>query len=325
MDRVCALVLTRNRKQLLLECLEGLDGMTHPAAALVLVDNASSDGTAELLRERGFLDRDGVSYVRLERNLGSAGGYAKGIELAREQPADWIWILDDDAEPRPEALERLLAAPEASDPGTAALASAVIGPDGRVDPLHRGRFRRFLEALPPSAYRPGTHPELGFSSFTGLLVRAGVARSIDPPRADFFIWYDDVEYSVRLRSRGRIHLVPESEVLHKFGMGGEADTRRSRFWNRMLGTSYPSAPWDGYWKNLSGIRNFFWIKHRYGRPSRLAFTGMVLTYVMKTLMYEPRPLRRIPWVVRAALAGRRGQPLGLTAERWARIAGPPRA
>src|SRR5215210_913570 len=113
MDGVCALVLTMNRKRLLLECLEGLRGMTVPVARTVIVDNASSDGTQEVLRERGLLDDPATAYVRLERNLGSAGGYAKGVEVARDQPTDWIWIMDDDAEPRPDALERLLAAPEA--------------------------------------------------------------------------------------------------------------------------------------------------------------------------------------------------------------------
>jgi rhamnopyranosyl-N-acetylglucosaminyl-diphospho-decaprenol beta-1,3/1,4-galactofuranosyltransferase len=324
MDSVCAVVLTRNRKQLLLECIEGLRAMTVPLTRTVIVDNASSDGTEEVLRERGLLD-DATVYVRLERNLGSAGGYAKGVEVARDQPADWIWIMDDDAEPRREALERLLAAPEAADPGTAAMASAVVGPSGEPDLLHRGLFRRFLQALPAESYRAGGHPVLGFSSFTGLLVRTEVAQGIDLPRADFFIWGDDVEYSVRIRSRGRIHLVPESEVLHKFQMGGDADTRRSRFWNRVLGTSYPSAPWDGYWKNVNGVCNFFWIKHRYGRPSPLAFAGMVSTYVVKTLMFDRRPLRRIPWIVRAALAGRRGQPMGMTPERWAEVAGRGRA
>jgi rhamnopyranosyl-N-acetylglucosaminyl-diphospho-decaprenol beta-1,3/1,4-galactofuranosyltransferase len=324
MDRVCALVVTRNRKELLLECIEALSRMTHPASQMVIVDSGSTDGTEAALGERGLLGDPAMTFVRLEHNMGSAGSYARGIEEARKLPVDWIWLMDDDAEARPDALELLLSAHAAQRPDTAALASAVIGPDGEIDRLHRGRVRRFLEALPLDAYRPGAHRELGFSSYTGLLVRTDVARSIDPPRADFFFWNDDVEYSIRLRTRGRIYLVPESRVLHKFQMGGEADTRRSRFWNCLLGTSYPSAPWESYWKNLSGVRNFFWIKHRYGRVTRLAFAGMVAAYVVRTLMFERRPLRRIPWVVKAALAGRRGEPLGLTPERWAQIAGPGR-
>jgi len=321
MDRVCALVLTRNRKRLLLECLDGLGRSTHPVSGTVVVDNASSDGTAELLSERGLLDRDDVVYVRLERNLGSAGGYARGVEVARDQSADWIWIMDDDAEPRPDALERLLASPAAREPHTAALASAVVVPNGDVDVLHRGRIKRFLQALPEDEYVPGTPVRLGFSSFTGLLVRSEVARVTDPPRADFFIWFDDVEYSIRLRRHGEIRLVPESEMLHKFQMGGVTGTRRGRFWNRVLGTSYPSPAWDDYWKNVNGVRNFFWIRQRYWPPSRLQFAGLVGAYVVKALLFDPRPHRGVPWIVRAALAGRRGEAAPMTPERWAGIAG----
>jgi hypothetical protein len=113
-------------------------------------------------------------------------------------------------------------------------------------------------------------------------------------------------------------------MLHKFQMGGEADTRRSRFWNRLLGTSYPSASWESYWKNVNGVCNFFWIKYRYGRPSRLAFAGMVGTYVAKSLMFDRGPLKRIPWIVRAARAGRRGETIAMTPERWAQVTGPGR-
>jgi GT2 family glycosyltransferase len=319
MDDVCALVLTRNRKALLFECLSGLRRMTVPATRIVIVDNASSDGTEDALRAEGVLDQPDVVYVRLEENTGSAGGYSKGIEVAREQPVDWIWIMDDDAEPEPEALERLLASPYAREERTAALASAVVVPSGDVDVLHRGRIRRFLRELPASEYLPGNHVALGYCSFTGMMVRAEVARAEDPPRADFFIWFDDVEYSIRLRRHGEIRLVPESRMGHKFQMGGTADTRRSRFWNRLLGTSYTSNDWADYWKNLNGIRNFMWVKHTYGNPGLPEFGFLLGGYVVKTLMFEPRPFRRIPWIVRASLAGRRGQPLGLTAERWAQI------
>jgi GT2 family glycosyltransferase len=153
-----------------------------------------------------------------------------------------------------------------------------------------------------------------------MALRADAARAIDLPRADFFLWGDDVEYSIRLRGRGRIVLVPESRVLHKHQMGGDADTRRSRFWNRLLGTSYPSATWEDYWKTVNSVRNFAWIKHRYGDPSRRAFAVTVAGYVVKTLMFERQPLRRIPWIVRAARAGREGRSLDMTPDRWREIA-----
>jgi GT2 family glycosyltransferase len=227
--------------------------------------------------------------------------------------------MDDDAEPRADALERLLASRLARDPSTAALCSAVLGPDGEVDVLHRGFVGRFLRALPADEYRPGTAPRLGFSSYTGLLVRSDVAAAIGAPRAELFTWGDDVEYSLRIRSRGELRLIPESRVVHKSAMGG-VSTRRSRFWNRILGVSYPSSPLPDYWKQLHLVRNFTWIRYRYFRPGRGAVAGIAAAYAVKSLLYDERPLRRIPWIFRAAWRGMRDQPLGLSRDEWVRIA-----
>jgi len=317
MATVCAVVLTRNRQELLVECLRALLAQTRPPACVLVVDNASTDGTAERLEREGLLARPEVRYERREENTGGAGGYAAGVRIGAGLGHDWLWLMDDDAEPHPDALERLLASPPAADPRTAVLATTVRTPTGELELLHRGHLGRFMRTLDPAAYEPGAgYAPLGFASFVGYLVRGDVARALDPPRAEFFIGCDDVEYSVRARRHGEIRLVPESVIVHKLGMGGGSVTRRSRFWNRALGFGYTSASWEGYWKNLYAIRNFMWVKHRYGRVSPLAFAGLTATYVVKALMYDRRPLRRIPWIVRYALNGRRGDFSGPTPAQW---------
>lgn len=319
MSTVCALVLTRNRRELLLECLGALTRQTVPVDRVVVVDNASTDGTPDAVAELGLGER--LVYRRLERNLGSAGGYSYGVEVARGlEGIDWIWIMDDDAEPPPDSLERLLAAPAASDPGTAALASAVVVPGGEIDTLHRGFTGRFLRALPAEEYRPGNHVELGFSSFTGLLVAGHAARAEGPPRADFFIWADDVEYTIRLRRHGRLVLVPEAVIVHKTRMGGRGNTLRGRLINRLFGVAYPSADWDTYWKNLHMFRNFAWIKREHFGAGRGELAQVALAYVVKSLLYDSKPLRRVPWILWASARGRRGEPLEMPPERWERIA-----
>jgi rhamnopyranosyl-N-acetylglucosaminyl-diphospho-decaprenol beta-1,3/1,4-galactofuranosyltransferase len=316
-SRVAALVLTRNRRELLLECLGALERQSAPVDRVVVVDNDSSDGTEETVRGLGLGER--LVYRRLDRNMGSAGGYAAGIEVARELEIDWIWVMDDDAEPRDDALERLLAAPAASDPGTAALASAVVVPGGDVDVLHRGFTGRFLRALPAEEYREGNHVALGFSSFTGLFVSARAARAEDPPRADFFIWADDVEYTIRLRRHGRIVLVPEAVIVHKTRMGGRGNTLRGRITNRVMGVEYPSADWDDYWKHLHTFRNYAWIKREHFGAGRGELALIAGAYVVKSLLYDSRPLRRLPWILWASARGWRGEPLGMSPERWERV------
>jgi GT2 family glycosyltransferase len=257
-----------------------------------------------------------IEFHRVETNTGSSGGYAEGIRRSLEHQSEWLWLMDDDAEPQPDALERLLASPPAADPATAALCCAVVHPDGRVDPLHRCRMARFIVPLPASAYEPGRYADVDCASFVGLMLRTSVVRQIGTPRPEFFIAYDDAEWTLRARRRGRLRLIPEARIVHKLTMGGRDETRRSRLWNRVLGLGYSSAPWDGYWKNLYGIRNFIAIKEAQAPLSPLGFAGLTAAYVGKALLYDARPLRAVPWIVRFALKGRRGDFSGPSPAAW---------
>lgn len=319
MATVCAFVLTRNRKILLAECLEALLAQTHPVDQVIVFDNASDDGTEALLRQLGLLDRPELVFRRSERNLGGAGGYAEGVRLGSQSGQEWLWLMDDDAEPHQDALERMLASPPGRDAATSVLCTAVRQVDGRVEPLHRCRLGRFIVPLPEGAYRPGTYADVSCASFVGFMIRTAVAREIGLPRAEFFLGYDDAEYSLRARRHGPIRLVPESTVVHKIAMGGGESTRRSRLWNRVLGQHYTSAPWESFWKNLYGVRNFMAVKHSRGPVPTVAFAGLTAVYVIKTLLYDAAPLRRLPWIVRYARKGRAGDFTGPSPDDWVRM------
>jgi GT2 family glycosyltransferase len=298
----CAVVVTYNRRELLAGCIEALLAQTVAPEEVVVIDNGSTDGTRELLAERGLLER--VRYVRLEENSGSSGGFAAGVEEARGTAAGWVWLMDDDAEPAPDCLERLLASSAAFDASTAALCPAVVGSAGDVDLGHRGHFRGRPRPLALSAYEPGSAPELDFFTFVGVLIRTAVARAADPPRADFFIWADDYEYSFRIARHGAIRLVPEARIVHH-DVGQAYSNRRSRFWNRLTGWSYVPTPLEAFWRNLCGVRNYVWMKKRYEGQGPLGAAFTVAQFAVKSLLYDERPLRRIPWIVRYGRAGRR--------------------
>lgn len=318
MTTVCAFVLTRNRKALLAECLRALLAQTWRIEAIVVLDNASTDGTEDHLRALGLLDEPRVRLERRTSNTGGAGGYREGMRLGLEQDCDWLWLMDDDAEPRADALERLLAAPPACDPNTAALCSAVVHPDGTVDPQHRCELGRFIVPLDSRAYERGRYAPVDCASFVGLLVRSSAAREAGLPMAEFFIGYDDAEYCLRLRRHGEIRLVPESELVHKVPIGGGSPTRRSRLVNRMLGATYAPVEWDAFWRDLYRVRNFMWLKHRHGDVRPGEFAVLTAGYLGKSLLYDPRPLRRLPWIVRFALKGRRGDWSAPSPEEWSR-------
>src|SRR5919199_5119307 len=117
--RVVAVVVTYNRKAMLAECLRALGAQTHPLAAVVLVDNASTDGTEAHVAATGAAAGLDVRYVRLARNGGGAEGFHYGVKHALALAGDWLWLMDDDCEPDEDCLRRLLASGAAADPRTA--------------------------------------------------------------------------------------------------------------------------------------------------------------------------------------------------------------
>jgi rhamnopyranosyl-N-acetylglucosaminyl-diphospho-decaprenol beta-1,3/1,4-galactofuranosyltransferase len=315
---VCALVVTYNRRALLEECLRAIEAQTVPPGELIVVDNASTDGTAELLREPGFAGRPGVTVLRLDENLGSSGGFARGFEAARAADAEWLWTMDDDAEPAPDCLERLLESPPAREPGTACVCPKVVYADGSLNDVMRADFRRRLRPLPPERYRDGHHPPIGVTSFVGPLYRMSAVRAIDPPKAEFFVWGDDVEYSLRLRREGEIRLVPEAVMVHRPASQSHMN-RRSRFWNAVLPVRMYPTPLERFWQNLDGLRNYIWIKRHYESQSAVSAAGTTLQFVAKHLLYDDRPFRRIPWILRYARDGRRGRFHNIAPADWAEM------
>ena len=93
-----SIVVTFNRKELLLEALESLLNQTVAPTRIILIDNHSTDGTKALLAEHHLLDNPLIDYRYLEENIGGAGGFSLGMEIARaKSELDWISLSDDDA------------------------------------------------------------------------------------------------------------------------------------------------------------------------------------------------------------------------------------
>ena len=210
--RVTAVVVTHNRVALLRECLAALRAQTRRPDAVLVVDNASADGTADVVREE-FPE---VQLLRLAENEGATGGFHAGLEAGRAGGADWLWLLDDDSIARPDALERLLEAPAraAGLPAPALLASRVDWRDGRPHPMNMPVVRRRDVPVLIAACAAGLVP-LRTATWVSLLVRGDAIDRHGLPRKAFFFQADDIEYTARLLRREHGYLVPESAVEHR--------------------------------------------------------------------------------------------------------------
>ena len=188
MESTCAVVVTYNRRPLLEECVQALLDQTAAVDEIIVVDNASTDGTADLVRER-FPQ---VRLEALEENLGGAGGFHHGIGLAHALGHDWLWVMDDDTIPTPTALEALLDGVRRAPERPAMLASQVHWTDGSLHPMNypHPRWRS-----PADLVRTAEHGLVLIRSntFVSLLVARETVDRWGLPQAAYFIWGEDTD------------------------------------------------------------------------------------------------------------------------------------
>ena len=208
--KVAAVVVTYNRKGLLLECIEHLCAQTvRPLLDVLVIDNASTDGTEEALAE---LIADGsITYVNTGANLGGAGGFNYGMREAVERGYDYVWVMDDDCMPEPDALEELLVHADALDGNYGWLSSKVLWKDGSICTMNVQR-QNLTENITDFS---GDLVPADLASFVSLFTPAKVIREFGLPIADFFLWTDDWEFTRRISRKLPCYVVPSSVVIHK--------------------------------------------------------------------------------------------------------------
>jgi GT2 family glycosyltransferase len=299
-ERIVAVVVTYNRCRLLAQALSAIREQTQPPDTIVVVDNASTDGTAE------FLDRaDGLDVVHTRHNTGGAGGFAIGIARAIALGAGAIWLMDDDTVPLDDALaelsrvRRTYAAPSRpSDRSESVIGEPVVvasrvvwgGPPdsppldadlafvGADHPMNTARVKPGVRGAERDAADAVGGLPIRSASFVSILVDAGVIRQRGLPIADYFLWNDDFEYTTRL-VRGHFAVAcPASVAVHKTVTFGTTD----------------ADPGDRFYYE---VRNKIWM---FGRSrglspaEKLAYGGSTVRRWTRTLArsHDRRPLWR---------------------------------
>ena len=219
MKKTAAVIVTWNRKELLLECISAVLSQEGGAPDVIVVDNASSDGTEEALRP--YAERKEILYFNTGSNLGGAGGFHYGIRRAVELGYDYFWIMDDDCVPTKTALSCLISAAR-EDPDFGFLSSKVLWKDGSICRMNvqretlTGNVTDFRRKRIPAA----------MASFVSLFLRADVVREMGLPIKEFFIWTDDWEYTRRISRKYPCWVITDSVVVHKSKTNIAADISR---------------------------------------------------------------------------------------------------
>ncbi|WP_304682057.1 glycosyltransferase family 2 protein [Lactobacillus taiwanensis] len=207
---VDCVVVTYNRLKLLKECLAALENQTYRISNLYVVDNNSTDDTLAYLKEfsKGYKN---LKIIHLNKNLGGAGGFNKGIKkFIENSDSDFVWIMDDDTIPNNDALEKLMDKVN-SVSNLGFLASNIVWQDGtpaimNIPTVSSNWNQNITKGL----------VQIKSASFVSILFPRKVIEKVGLPITDFFIWGDDVEYTLRIFQAGyKGYLVNDSIAEHK--------------------------------------------------------------------------------------------------------------
>ncbi|QCX28221.1 glycosyltransferase family 2 protein [Nocardioides jishulii] len=265
-ESVAVVIVTYNRADLLTRMLDGLAAQTRLPDAVVVVDNASTDHTAEVLAARDDLP---LQVISSPENLGGAGGFHLGTKTAYEAGYDRIWLVDDDTVPAPDCLAVLMAADEDC--------LMVVREDLAGHLVEKSALR--FDLANPLAIRPKTAsvdstyasradmPErvpVENVAFEGFMTRSSVIDEIGLPDPSFFIFYDDVDFAIRVRRSGRTIWAQRDAVL----------VRQLDF-----NQQHDLSGWKGYYM----YRNLFVVHLRYGENLLVRLKPLLITLAVVVL------------------------------------------
>ncbi len=264
--KVAAVIVTFNRKQLLLEVLGALREQKRPVDHIYIVDNCSTDGTTEYLLENHVIDinnfthfddrcvytQDNTTYIRLNDNLGGAGGFHHGIKLAYENNFDWIWIMDDDICPAKDALSEYVKFIENCESEISALMGTREYEGEKFyfesyDHDFSNAFKLDFKKISREKSNEVSYFEIKDIPFEGPIINSNIIKRIGLPNQDFFIICDDTDYAIRLGKEAPIYCLDTVRLIRLISPFGSPV--KENFFN---------------WKDYYTLRNIIHLNKIYG-------------------------------------------------------------
>jgi len=217
--RVNVMILNWNRKDVLLECLHAITELEYPLYEIIVVDNASTDGSVEAVQQKF----PNIKVVKNDKNYGAIGGKNIGLRKALESPVDYIYMVDNDIICAKDSLTKLVEVAE-SDPNVGMVGAMmydlskpdiILSAGGTIDyteNVSRGRGDAQKDVGQFKKVEPVDYLWGG-----ALLARKSVLQEVglfDPGYIGY--WFEDTDLSVRVSKAGfKILFNPFAKVWHK--------------------------------------------------------------------------------------------------------------
>ena len=251
MNKICMLVVTFNRKELVLRNIQAVMTQSIPVDCFVF-DNHSSDGTEKFLRDNGIIPNQSIHYFYSEENLGGAGGFSQGMKYVYELGYEYAWLMDDDGycwdkDTLARMVEKTKYIPDAF-----ILNSTVICDDKKhltFGFLNIDSYKKLEDAAIDGLYKGYINP------FNSTLISRKCIDIIGFPKGEFFIYGDEHEYMLRaIKNDIFVATVIDSLYFHPINR----KTKTKRIWKYDV----PMKE-EPIWKTYCDTRNSVYIMKNY--------------------------------------------------------------
>lgn len=250
--KIIALVITFNRSAVLQKSLTRLLAQQRPFDEILVINNCSTDNTALVLEPY----KNQITPIHLNQNVGGAGAYFIGLKMCFERQADWVFCAEDDiVAPKNFAKNFAQILQQENTTNTAFFYPRLLS-------IHnRHQLDGFIYEDPTTQHQ--SYKNITKATFAGLLINAQLAKTIGLPIHSFFIYFDDWEYTQRLRKQWQGLHLPSLYLWHND-------------FQRFEGAPYLHAPSNRVWKNLYGIRNELFVLKQ---SNKTAYLKQLLKHV----------------------------------------------
>lgn len=280
---ILGFIMAFNDAEVIDRSLQALLDQTYPLAEVLIVDNASTDGTLE----RSFPKQ--VTVHRHAENRGTAGAVTTGFQYALDKGYNWIWIIDADSAPRKDALEKLVCLYNTFSPEvqgqTRLVASLPVEFTNRTP--HHGIVLSSVKMIDMVRPDPGQeYYECDVVMWSGSLFRLDAVRKIGFPSADYVADWTEFEYGYRAKQRGYKTFVYLSSIVDH-NIGGQSMTFTSYRFGPVSFKMFEFPPLRCYYETRN--RLYFWL-YEYKDRNFLMLRRNIVFLAMFTQNFLLRPI-----------------------------------
>ena len=238
---ISTVIVTFNRKELLIKCIDAVLGQSYLLHTVYIIDNASTDGTEELLKKKGLhhgqVNGVTIRYKRLLKNGGGAAGFHAGMKLAKEDGCDAVWVMDDDGLPDKDCLKNLIPYLNTHN----YISPLVIDIQNENMMAFEGcTVSDFLKREKEGIIEGCANP------FNGILYSKTLMDTIGYPKKEMFIWGDEINYDLRAKKVG-FQPIMVVNAIHRHPLNRQN-------YVKYLGNHWMTVP-DKDWKLFCYLRN----------------------------------------------------------------------